>query len=94
MRGTETGSASRAAPHLRYRRVLLKLSGEALMGESSYGIDSGVLHSIATEIRDVSHLGLELASGHRRRQHLPRRAGARPPGPTAPPATTWACWRR
>jgi len=31
------------------------------MGESSYGIDSGVLQSIATEIRDVSHLGLELA---------------------------------
>jgi uridylate kinase len=57
----ETGSASRAAPHLRYRRVLLKLSGEALMGESSYGIDSHVLQSIAAEIRDVSRLGLELA---------------------------------
>jgi uridylate kinase len=58
----ETGPASRAASqHLRYRRVLLKLSGEALMGEAPYGIDNRVLQSIAAEIRDVSQLGLELA---------------------------------
>jgi len=46
---------------LRYRRVLLKLSGEALMGDSAFGIDSKVLQSIAGEIRDVAALGLELA---------------------------------
>lgn len=58
----EMGPAGRAASHhLRYRRVLLKLSGEALMGSAPYGIDIGVLQSIAAEIRDVSQLGLELA---------------------------------
>jgi uridylate kinase len=50
-----------ASGELRYRRVLLKLSGEALMGEAPYGIDNRMLHSIAEEIRDVSRLGLELA---------------------------------
>jgi uridylate kinase len=49
------------SPNLRFRRVLLKLSGEALMGEASYGIDNRMLHAIAAEIRDVSQLGLELA---------------------------------
>jgi uridylate kinase len=57
----ETAPASRAAPHLRYRRVLLKLSGEALMGAAPYGIDNRILQSIAAEIREVSQLGLELA---------------------------------
>ncbi len=46
---------------LRYRRVLLKVSGEALMGEVRYGIDSHVLTAIARELRDVHDLGLELA---------------------------------
>jgi uridylate kinase len=47
--------------NLRYRRVLLKLSGEALMGDAPFGIDSRVLASIAAEISEVSQLGLELA---------------------------------
>jgi uridylate kinase len=55
--GLQLGEPSR----LRYRRVLLKLSGEALMGQSRYGIESAVLGSIAREIRDVHALGLELA---------------------------------
>jgi uridylate kinase len=50
-----------ASPSLRYRRVLLKLSGEALMGEAAYGIDNRVLHGIAAEIGAVSRLGLQLA---------------------------------
>jgi uridylate kinase len=58
----EMGPTGREASHdLRYRRVLLKLSGEALMGDVPYGIDNHVLQSIAAEIRDVSQLGLELA---------------------------------
>ena len=58
----EMGPAGRAASHhLRYRRILLKLSGEALMGSAPYGIDIRVLESIAVEIREVSQLGLELA---------------------------------
>ncbi|TYO99527.1 uridylate kinase [Geothermobacter ehrlichii] len=45
----------------RYRRILLKLSGEALAGEQGYGIDPAVIQGIAEEIRDVSLLGIEIA---------------------------------
>jgi uridylate kinase len=43
-----------------YRRVLLKLSGEALMGKSTYGIDPEVVDTIASEIRGVVDLGVQL----------------------------------
>ncbi len=43
-----------------YRRVLLKLSGEALMGKRSFGIDPEVVDAIAAEIRDVVALGVQL----------------------------------
>lgn len=45
----------------RYRRVLLKLSGEALKGQRTYGIDPDVCTGIAAEIKDVIGLGVELA---------------------------------
>ena len=44
-----------------YNRVLLKLSGEALLGERTYGIDPRVAEQIAQEIIDVRQLGVELA---------------------------------
>jgi len=44
-----------------YRRVLLKLSGEALMGDRSYGIDPVVAERIAEELVEVRGLGVELA---------------------------------
>ena len=44
-----------------YSRVLLKLSGEALMGSQGFGIDPDVVASIAGEIRDVHSLGVEIA---------------------------------
>jgi uridylate kinase len=44
-----------------YRRVLLKLSGEALAGGHGYGIDPDTLGRIAAEIREVVSLGVELA---------------------------------
>jgi uridylate kinase len=43
------------------RRVLLKLSGEALMGEREFGIDAGVVAGVAEELREVHALGVELA---------------------------------
>jgi uridylate kinase len=46
---------------LRYGRILLKLSGEALMAARGYGIDAEVLQAIAAELRDVHALGCELA---------------------------------
>jgi uridylate kinase len=44
-----------------YRRVLLKLSGEALMGELDYGIEPDVIQRIASEIAAVQKLGIEVA---------------------------------
>ena len=43
------------------KRVLLKLSGEALMGSQGYGIDPDVIRRIASEIRDVRELGVQVA---------------------------------
>jgi uridylate kinase len=48
-------------PALSYQRVLLKLSGEALMGEQGYGIDTAVLQYIAGELVPVHALGAEVA---------------------------------
>jgi uridylate kinase len=44
-----------------YKRVLLKLSGEALQGDSGYGISNEVLLQIAKELADVAALGVQLA---------------------------------
>ncbi len=44
-----------------YRRVLLKLSGEALMGDLDYGIEPEVIQRIAGEISEVHKLGIEIA---------------------------------
>src|ERR671924_1315074 len=44
-----------------YRRVLLKLSGEALMGDQAFGIDPGVTTQIATEIAEIQELGVQTA---------------------------------
>jgi uridylate kinase len=49
------------APGVRYRRILLKLSGEALMGKQGYGIDANTLSQIADEVIDVQGLGVEVA---------------------------------
>jgi uridylate kinase len=45
----------------RYKRVLLKLSGEALMGDMGYGIDPEVLESLARQIGPVTRAGVEVA---------------------------------
>jgi uridylate kinase len=45
----------------RYGRVLLKLSGEALMGEQAFGIDPAVTTQIAREIAEVQSLGIQVA---------------------------------
>ncbi|MGL6063733.1 MAG: UMP kinase [Fusobacteriaceae bacterium] len=44
-----------------YKRVLLKLSGEALMGDQEFGISSEVITSYAKQIKEVTDLGVELA---------------------------------
>src|SRR5581483_980293 len=44
-----------------FRRVLLKLSGEALLGEQSFGIDIKVARSVAEEIKQAHALGIQIA---------------------------------
>src|SRR5690625_1474624 len=43
----------------RYRRIVLKLSGEALSGNNGFGIDPTVIKSIAKQVKDVVELGVE-----------------------------------
>lgn len=43
-----------------YKRILLKISGEALSGEKSFGIDTQVLKQVAEEIKDIKKLGIEI----------------------------------
>ena len=50
---------SPAAPA--YKRVLLKLSGEALLGEQTYGIDPAVATQIAKDIKEIQGMGVETA---------------------------------
>jgi uridylate kinase len=45
----------------RYKRILLKLSGEALAGQQGYGIDADVIRGIAEEVREVASLGVQVA---------------------------------
>ena len=83
-----------AMPMPAYRRILLKLSGEALMGSQPFGIDEAVVS--ADRRRDQG--------GPRARRSRSRSSSAAatssaasPPATaasTASPATTWACWRR
>jgi len=44
----------------RYKRILLKLSGEALMGDDAYGINTAMLGSIVAEIKAVADMGVEI----------------------------------
>jgi uridylate kinase len=43
-----------------YHRILLKLSGEALLGNEDYGIDPEIIHRIAAEIAEVTRLGIQV----------------------------------
>jgi uridylate kinase len=57
--GTTAAKAEESAAPV-YRRVLLKLSGEALMGDRDYGLDPVTVERIASEIRTVCDLGVEI----------------------------------
>jgi uridylate kinase len=45
----------------KYQRVLLKLSGEALMGDQGFGIDPQIVSRIASEVKDIHELGVQVA---------------------------------
>jgi len=54
-------AAAEAAGRPLYRRIVLKLSGEALAGDQGYGIDPPVLDRVGAEIREVIDLGVQVA---------------------------------
>jgi uridylate kinase len=54
-------SDSEPAPNVKYRRVLLKLSGEALIGDQGYGLDPKIVSRLAQEIGGVHAMGVEIA---------------------------------
>ena len=58
--GGATGGVSSGGPP-RYKRLLLKLSGEALMGRQAYGIDMAVCSRLATDIKEAVAAGTEIA---------------------------------
>src|SRR5690625_1285769 len=45
----------------KYRRIVLKLSGEALSGKAGYGIEPEIIQSIAKQVKEVAELGVEIA---------------------------------
>lgn len=49
-----------ADTQLKYKRILLKCSGEALMGSSQFGIDPSVLDKIASDVAELIHMGVEV----------------------------------
>ena len=48
-------------PSAKYKRILLKLSGEALMGKRDFGIDDAILKKVARQVKDVTEAGVEVA---------------------------------
>ena len=46
---------------MKYKRILLKLSGEALIGNKNFGIDSNKLKNYSSEIKNIQNLGIEVA---------------------------------
>ena len=76
-------------PDPRFRRILLKLSGEALMGDLDFGTDPDQVERIARQIGVIRDRGVEVAivvgAGN-----IYRGSTARPRGWTGPPVTTWA----
>ena len=48
-------------PSAKYKRIVLKLSGEALMGKRDFGIDDSILRRVARQVKDVTEAGVEVA---------------------------------
>lgn len=54
------GTACGPSNSTKYKRILLKLSGEALAGEAGYGIDTNILEVIANDIKEIRDMGVEV----------------------------------
>ena len=58
--GSGPGPRPEGAEGLRYRRILLKLSGEALLGDRQYGVDPAFCTFVAQQVAEVQALGVEI----------------------------------
>ncbi len=78
---------------MKYKRILLKLSGESLMGDKSFGIDNNRLASYADQIKELSDSGCEVAivigGGN-----IFRGVQAEEGEWIARMVITWECWQR
>jgi uridylate kinase len=61
MEQAKAAMAQQLTPKARPQRILVKLSGEALLGQAEYGIDPQVIKRVAAELRDVQALGVQVA---------------------------------
>ena len=59
--GAASGRGAKVSTDLRYQRLLLKLSGEALMGKNGYGIDVGVADRLARDVAEAVDAGCQIA---------------------------------
>lgn len=57
---TMTAEKIAISPNIKHKRVLLKMSGEVLMGEKEFGLDSKTLNRVARDIKDVIDMGVEV----------------------------------
>ena len=76
---------------MKYKRILLKLRGEALMGDKQFGIDNGRLAQYAQEVKSIVDKGIECAiviGGGNISEAFKRKKEAW----SGRRATTWACW--
>ena len=67
----------------KYKRVLLKISGEALAGEDHFGISEEMLKKVALQIKEITQMGVETSG-----EGVPARAW------TGRQRTIWGCWRQ
>lgn len=61
MRGSDGITRPKPSAASRYRRIMLKLSGEALMGAAGYGIEPATIQRLASDIGEIHELGIEIA---------------------------------
>jgi len=76
-----------------YKRILLKISGEALAAGQGFGVDNTRVHEIASELAEVHSLGTEIAivvGGGNFFREWP----SKPSSWTASRLITWGCWRQ
>lgn len=76
----------------KFKRVILKLSGEAMAGEKGFGIDPEVVYSLAKQIKEVVESGVEVAVVNGGGNFWRGLSGSNK-GMTVLLLTIWACWQ-